>query len=72
MNKPRLTARIARGLESVRCLADVNMFEGSDLYAVVAGDKDDAKKRAAIQEIDDAVAWLGSLLHWYETKAKGR
>jgi hypothetical protein len=66
MKKPRLTARIVRGLEAIYALADVNQFEDSDLYA---GCRDDAGRcgREAMREVNDAVAWLGSLIQWHRT-----
>lgn len=56
--KPRLTSRIVRGLGSVYALADVNQYDESDLYK---GCKTEAERH----EINNAIAWLGSLLHWY-------
>jgi hypothetical protein len=58
--KPRLTARIARGLGAVYALADVNQFDDSDLYAGCRGNE------KAMAEIDAAVAWLGNLINWYD------
>ena len=61
MRKPRLTARVARGLGAVYALADVNLFEDSDLFSGA----DTAKKQ---REVEDAVSWLGNLLSWYENR----
>jgi hypothetical protein len=70
MRKPRLTARIVEGLRSVYALADVNMVEDSDLYKSASGMPDGAEKDKVIQDIDDAISWLGSLINWYEAKQK--
>lgn len=73
MNKPRLTARIVRGLESVHALADVNKFDDSDLYAGCykdgekpSRDKDPAK----VAEVNDAVEWLDRLISWHGQRKK--
>ena len=70
VRKPRLTARIVRGLGSVYALADVNMFDDSDLYAGSCCLPDGAEKNRAKKEVDDAVAWLGELIDWHRGKEK--
>lgn len=65
MKKPRLTAKIVRGLDAVYALADVNLFEDSDLFAGAKTTKDQ-------KEILDAVAWLGDLINWHQAKASKR
>lgn len=73
MKKPRLTARIVRGLESVYALADVNRFEDSDLYTSIraedGGNRPEAEADRLTKEIDDAIEWLGRLIEWHGSKS---
>ena len=57
-HRPRLTRGIVRGLEHVRALTDVNLFEGSDLYQGATSPE--------IDDINDAVQYLGRLIWWWD------
>lgn len=70
-SKPRLTARVIRGLSAIHALADVNQIDESDLYAGCYKDPRptaegaDLYDRRKCAEVDDAVDWIADLIHWY-------